>query len=200
MTYSLGPVKPWVKAAAEEVGPKFGIKTVYGWATSDRGPLYGYRDHPLGLALDFMVSGLPNRQATGDSVANYCRANHQRLSVHYVIWNRRIWNVDRDGEGWRPYSGTSNPHTDHVHVSFLQSASAGGPVVDNAGLSIPNPLAPLEDLASTVTNSLAWFTLQNFIRLGEGLLGLALIIVGLFQFDQVRTVATTVASVGKAVK
>ena len=37
--------------------------------------------------------------------------------VTYVIWNREIYNRDRGGEGWRPYSGT-NPHNHHMHVSI----------------------------------------------------------------------------------
>ena len=40
--------------------------------------------------------------------------------VKYVIWNRRIWSLARDREGWRPYNG-SDPHTGHVHVSVTSS-------------------------------------------------------------------------------
>lgn len=36
--------------------------------------------------------------------------------VKYVIWNRHIWSLARNSEGWRPYTG-SNPHDHHVHVS-----------------------------------------------------------------------------------
>lgn len=42
--------------------------------------------------------------------------------VKYVIWNRRIWSLARDYEGWRPYNG-ANPHTGHVHVSVSSSKS-----------------------------------------------------------------------------
>lgn len=104
--YDLGPVKAHVKAAANELGPKFGIKRIGGWRVQATG------DHPRGLALDFMTT-------TGDALANYAVANQARLKVSYVIWNRRIWNQARRSEGWRKYTGTSNPHTDHVHVSFL---------------------------------------------------------------------------------
>lgn len=44
-------------------------------------------------------------------------ANARRLGVMYIIWNHRIWGAYLPDQGWRPYTGT-NPHTDHVHVSF----------------------------------------------------------------------------------
>jgi hypothetical protein len=44
-------------------------------------------------------------------------ANARRLGIMYMIWNRHIWGSYRASEGWRPYTG-SNPHTDHVHISF----------------------------------------------------------------------------------
>lgn len=43
-------------------------------------------------------------------------------AVNYVIWNRTIWSR-RYGFRGRKYTG-SNPHTKHVHVSLIQSASA----------------------------------------------------------------------------
>lgn len=104
--YDLGPVKAHVRAAANELGPRFGIKRIGGWRVQVDG------DHPKGLALDFMTT-------TGDALANFLVANHAKYKISYVIWNRRIWNVRRADEGWRKYTGTSNPHTDHVHASFL---------------------------------------------------------------------------------
>lgn len=43
--------------------------------------------------------------------------------VNYVIWNRQIWSNWRN---FRPrrYTGTSNPHTDHIHVSILHTNTA----------------------------------------------------------------------------
>lgn len=108
--YKLGDVKWWVADAANSVGPRFGIKTIYGWAP-------GAYDHPKGLALDFMISDLANGKAIGDSLAAFLIANASALKITYVIWYRRIWSVERAGEGWRPYSGDSE-HTDHVHASF----------------------------------------------------------------------------------
>jgi len=105
--YKLGPVKPHVADAAREIGGRFGIRTVYGWAP-------GLYDHPKGLALDFMVYA---DRAKGDQLASWVLANAGRLRITYVIWYRRIWSVARAAEGWRPYFGISS-HTDHVHTSF----------------------------------------------------------------------------------
>lgn len=37
--------------------------------------------------------------------------------IWYIIFNRRIW---EDGS-WTPYSGTSDPHTNHLHLSTNQN-------------------------------------------------------------------------------
>jgi len=75
----------------------------------------GGGDHPLGRAVDIMVSG-----ARGWEVANFVRAHYAELGVSYVIYSQHIWSVERGGEGWRGMSNrgsvTAN-HYDHVHVS-----------------------------------------------------------------------------------
>lgn len=75
----------------------------------------GGGDHPLGRAVDIMVSG-----SRGWQVAEYVRANAGALGVTYVIYSQQIWSVERSGEGWRAMSdrgsSTAN-HYDHVHVS-----------------------------------------------------------------------------------
>ncbi len=83
--------------------------TVYGTIRGGGG------DHPLGRAVDIMVSG-----SLGQQVADFVRANAAELGVSYVIYAQRIWSVERGGEGWRGMSSrgsaTAN-HYDHVHVS-----------------------------------------------------------------------------------
>jgi hypothetical protein len=75
----------------------------------------GGGDHPLGRAVDITVSG-----SRGSQVAEFVRANAAALGVSYVIYQQRIWSVERGGEGWRGMSdrgsATAN-HFDHVHVS-----------------------------------------------------------------------------------
>jgi hypothetical protein len=110
--YNLGPVQPWVQNAAYGIGPQFGIKTIYGWRKTDPFP-----DHPTGHALDFMT---PNMDV-GNALADYATTNYQALGIKYVIWNRRYWDPQT---GWVPYTATTNPHTDHVHITFLDQPGA----------------------------------------------------------------------------
>ena len=72
-------------------------------------------NHGAGRALDIMSSG-----SLGSAVADYVRSHASRFGVSEVIYARRIWTVQRSGEGWRSMedrgSSTAN-HYDHVHVS-----------------------------------------------------------------------------------
>jgi hypothetical protein len=106
--YALGPVKPHVARAANEIGPMFGITSVGGYRAQGIDP----NGHPAGLALDFMVS-----DARGSALAAYALAKRRRLRVSYVIWRQRI----NTGAGWKSMadrgSATAN-HMDHVHVNF----------------------------------------------------------------------------------
>jgi hypothetical protein len=90
----------------------------YGGVRADSLP-----EHPSGRALDAMISNT----GTGWAIANFVRANAKRLGVSQVIFDRRIWTVQRGGEGWRSFgdrgSATAN-HEDHVHVTVYGSAGA----------------------------------------------------------------------------
>lgn len=72
-------------------------------------------EHGSGRALDIMVRG-----SLGDQIAAYVRENYQALGVSEVIWEQRIWTVERSSDGWRPMEDrgddTAN-HYDHVHVT-----------------------------------------------------------------------------------
>ena len=131
MSYSLGNVKPWVASAANDIGPKFGIRTIYGYSYRTIEGTNKLSDHALGLALDFMCD-IP----TGDRLAAYVQANAAHYSVTYIIHNRRIWNIARASEGWRVYTGI-NPHTDHVHVSFQSKPGSGNATATTAGYPYP---------------------------------------------------------------
>ena len=72
-------------------------------------------EHSQGIAVDIMVSG-----DEGYRVADFVRANASSLGVSYIIYSRRIWSVERGGEGWRGMSdrgSTTANHYDHVHVT-----------------------------------------------------------------------------------
>lgn len=72
--------------------------------------------HPTGQAVDCMISS----SSVGWEMANWVRAHASELGVSEVIYSRKIWTVQRGGEGWRSMSdrgsATAN-HEDHVHVS-----------------------------------------------------------------------------------
>lgn len=129
MPYALGPVKDHVRAAAESIGPKFGITSVLGV-----GLRANESDHPKGLALDFMTTD----KAKGDALAEYVKSNASAYGVTYVIWWGKIWSVARNGEGWRDYksptglSTVTAMHKDHVHVSFSPTPGTGIPAAQSA--------------------------------------------------------------------
>ena len=172
MTYNLGPVKAHVANAASEIGQRFNVTTIYGFGMRDN-----VSDHPLGLALDFMVY---KDSSNGHAIASYAQANYARLGVKYIIWNQRIWNPSRSGEGWRLQanrgSDTAN-HKDHVHVSFNASGGSGTAIASPASFpnpldSVPNPLEPLGKALAFLTSA------GNWKRLGLFWAGMALLLVG----------------------
>jgi hypothetical protein len=115
-TYSLGPVLPHVRTAAEIVGNAFDVATIGGWRAS----AVDKAGHPAGLALDYMTD-----RATGDAVAEYLLANAGPLAVKYVIWRQRY---REPGGAWQPMedrgSATAN-HMDHVHATFKATPGVG---------------------------------------------------------------------------
>jgi hypothetical protein len=111
-----GAVKPWVANAGYFLRCKFDVSTVIGVA--GRG---GVSDHPIGLALDFMVD-----RSAGDALASCALRNQDRMGITYVIWQQRI----NYGNGWEPMEdrgdATAN-HMDHVHISFAPRPGSGAP-------------------------------------------------------------------------
>jgi hypothetical protein len=95
---------------------RFPSVKAYGGVRADSLP-----EHPSGRALDAMVSNT----GTGWAIANYVRANAKRLGVSQVLFDRRIWTVQRGSEGWRSFADRGSPtanHEDHVHVTVYGSA------------------------------------------------------------------------------
>jgi hypothetical protein len=109
---TLDGVKPHVAQVGHHVAGKFGVEDI-GGATGRAGS----GEHPLGLALDFMVD-----PATGNALADYVLANRKAFGVTYVIWRQRY----NDGSGFTPMEDRGSPtanHMDHVHVSFQANAT-----------------------------------------------------------------------------
>lgn len=192
----LGPVKPWVKAAADEVGDKFDINTMYGVGVRPN-----VSDHPLGLAIDFMVYG---DKGKGDQLAAYVIANAQRLSVKYVIWYQRIW----QNGSWKAMAdrgGVTANHRDHVHVSFNNSAGSGGSAVP--AIDIPNPFSGIQDqinsiwqVMKSIDAAMQWLAdPHNWMRIGAALGGGVLILIALLSWDKVKAAPAVAAQATKAV-
>lgn len=90
---------------------------------------YGVRrditpDHPAGRALDVMIPKYrtASGRRLGADVARWARANARSLQIKYVIWDQRIWNIQRDQEGWRPMASRGSDtadHKDHVHITVF---------------------------------------------------------------------------------
>lgn len=116
---------PHVRGARQEIINRFGITNIGGHATS--GHIKG-SDHYTGHALDVM-GGKQN-------VADWAVQNAAALGVKYVIYNGRIFDV-RNGKGWTKYTG-SNPHTGHVHISFMPTKPSG-PVGGGLPMGVNTP-------------------------------------------------------------
>ncbi len=87
----------------------------------------GYRptssgEHGKGRALDVMLPKWKSAKGKklGKKISSWARSNAGRLKIWYVIYNQRIWNVQRKNDGWRKMrnggSATAN-HKNHVHIS-----------------------------------------------------------------------------------
>jgi hypothetical protein len=87
----------------------------------------GVSEHKEGRAYDWMLdANRPADRAKADELLQWLLATDEygnahalarRLGIMYVIWDRQVWYAWRANDGWLPYTG-SNPHTDHIHVSF----------------------------------------------------------------------------------
>ncbi|WP_175415759.1 SH3 domain-containing protein [Acidipropionibacterium jensenii] len=92
------------------------IRTIYGIRADSMA------DHPSGHAVDLMLPRGSRDAALGQQIAAYFRAHAQELGVQYIMYNKQIWNISRDSEGWRAVadrgSETAN-HMDHVHITTI---------------------------------------------------------------------------------
>ncbi|WP_020574965.1 M23 family metallopeptidase [Actinopolymorpha alba] len=96
-------------------------------------PTGGDGDHANGRAVDAMLPfddyKTQAAKAYGWTVANWLVNNRSMLGVKYIIFDKKIWSVARQNEGWRDYdhySGCTSDtclHYDHVHVSVYGDAA-----------------------------------------------------------------------------
>lgn len=168
MTIMIGAVKPWVRAAYEEIQARFHCDSVFG------NPSTGKPDHIAGLALDFMVF---SDRAKGESIAQYAIANYQRLGIGYVIWWQRIW---YPGKGWTQMQdrGSLNAnHMNHVHLNFHATAPTGGGAVITPTSNSQDGGSVLDSLSS-IGNAVGWITdPHNLGRVALFLLGFGMMLI-----------------------
>ena len=93
----------------------------------------GTSEHKEGRAWDWKVNYYNTAQRdVADTVIKWLLATDQhgnacalarRTGIMYMIWNNKVWGAYRSPNGscatsgWKTYTG-SNPHTDHVHISW----------------------------------------------------------------------------------
>lgn len=195
-------LKPHVEAAKKEIAATFDVSDIGGYSYRNIAGTDTLSDHALGLALDVMIHG---DNALGEKVAAWAQANASRLGITYIIYNRRIWSVQRSKEGWRAYGG-ANPHTDHVHLSFsAKGGDSTAPNIESAGLGlddIPGPIGLLSsqlkaiyDAVSGFNKIAAWIANpHNWFRIAVFAGGAALLLVGLFSWDNVKSAVTTTSA------
>lgn len=85
--------------------------------------------HYDGRAVDIFVRPINEaNKRKGWAIAQYLVAHADRLDVHHVIFDAKIWSAGgRSAEGWRDYDPGDRPgdravleHRDHVHVDVLE--------------------------------------------------------------------------------
>ncbi|RCK69990.1 SH3 domain-containing protein [Desertihabitans brevis] len=110
-------LQPNAVAVHRAICHQFPSITSYGGVRADSIP-----GHPEGRAVDAMIPGYSSSSgnALGWEVARYVRAHASELGVTEVIFDQKIWTIQRSGEGWRTMSnrgGDTANHRDHVHVT-----------------------------------------------------------------------------------
>lgn len=107
-------------------------------------------EHSSGRALDIIVSTYAGTLPTHDQkrqaalVVDWFKRNADELHLGWIIWDKQIWSVGRQREGWRDLTGRSGIgdwHQDHIHI-YLE---------DTAGNIPSEPLMKGTSMAPTTT-------------------------------------------------
>lgn len=202
-------LKPHVIRSGEIIAAQFLVPRVLGVGMRTD---VANSDHPRGLALDFMCP-----TETQNRVRIYlCDPGNWKLhNVKYVINQQKIYNRPIAG-GYlgEKYTGPS-PHTDHVHVSYLDSGAPPGDAGRDPFDAAPDLTAAVDSAAESlgyikqVYDALkgigAAFSFMtdpaNWWRIGLFILGVGLAITGIMKLDVPgsKAVATAARTATKAV-
>jgi hypothetical protein len=135
---AIDPYAPYVGQWLCDPTPKAGVVDVLNlvraayrprwWGIAGTCASRSTSEHKEGRGLDIAFDATsPRERAAAEDFLHWLLAPDQygnqhamarRLGVMYVIWNHRMWRSYRPQDGWQPYTGTANPHTDHIHLSF----------------------------------------------------------------------------------
>ena len=115
-------------------------------------------EHATGDAIDLTYD--PERGPDLDALA---AALLKDPRTRYVIWRRRIANVQVEGGAWRPYTGAS-AHEDHLHLSLFAALRADASPWDLAAVAsgAPAPSA-LRMPASLVVTGFGPLDLEDYV-------------------------------------
>lgn len=118
--------QPIVKYLREWLPVMFPLITRVG-GYNNRTTRFGtFSAHSEGRAADIYLNAfVAAEREIGDGLFKLFRRYASELGVDHVIWNTRIWSLDKDRHfPWasRPYTA-GGAHTDHVHVAFTRAGS-----------------------------------------------------------------------------
>lgn len=103
-------INPYVTATEKDIFNQFPVTNLGIWG--DKSHQARKSDHNTGDAQDFGIKDA----AIGDQLTKKLITEAKQRNIKYIVFNGKIWNPSISNE-WRPYKG-SNPHSDHVHVSY----------------------------------------------------------------------------------
>lgn len=188
----LGRCRPQTRQVAEEFVKRFPILQTWAFNPESHG------EHGEGRALDLMVFVTDDQEIgekgrlLGDRIFDAMWRGRVRLGVEYIIWNRHIISTQAAFQPGvlRPYTG-DNPHTDHVHTTFVEKPPTYQPeppvpvIVPDSKQEIPMRRSPFRTATTAATppqplNSGAW----TRIRLADDRFALNTgTAAGLFAYD-----------------
>lgn len=88
--------------------------------TAHQGRKSDHNPNSAGVVTAFDITHDPASGASMHTLTEWLRLSQDRR-IKYVIWNRRLFSsystASRQPWQWGPYTGSTNPHTTHAHVS-----------------------------------------------------------------------------------
>lgn len=104
-----------------------GISSILGYSC-DQGTVHpeNMGIHGTGRAIDVMIplDGGDADNDLGDPIGNFLIENAQLIGIQYIIWDQVDWvGSHAAGDKVGAYTGTSNPHKNHLHIELSVETS-----------------------------------------------------------------------------